>query len=161
MLPEKRLKLLLIFVLVFSGARLLNVVIDGLNRMVTVLIRNSVSRVLSEGFFKRTLGLEKRHIDSREEGDFLHQFSQIEMLTEGIASYFSNFVLVLFGMVIKAGFLVWLYEGDLVVIILGIIMLMNIKCFNFSTACKNFPCSLKACRTRRIFYDIVCFVLFL
>ena len=124
-LVEQQISLILVFALVFLLARILTTITGGVNQFVTILIRTSVAKILSERFFTRMLGLEKRHIDSRDEGDFLQQFSQIEMLTEGIASYFSNFVLVVFGILIKTVFLLAIYNDSplLVATILAVLLL--------------------------------------
>ena len=122
-LPQQQMKPLFVFALIYFLAQLLNTGISGFNGIFTSVIRNSVSRVLSEQFFARMVNLEKKHIDNRSEGDFLHLFDRIEVLTDGIATYFSKFILVVFGILIKGGFLIWLYDSTLVAILLVILCL--------------------------------------
>lgn len=133
-LPALDIDLVLVFALVYFLARLLNVAATGFNHLFTVVVRNSVNRMLSERFFDHALDLEKKQLDNRAEGDFLHLFSQIEVLTAAIANYFASFVLVVFGILVKAGFLIFLYDPGLAGLILGIVFLNGMLGFLFSRA---------------------------
>lgn len=131
-LPQQEMKPLFTFALIYFLAHLLNIGINGFNGIFTSVIQNSVSRVLSEQFFARMVNLEKKHIDNRSEGDFLQLFNQIEVLTQGIARYFGQFILVVFGILIKGGLLIWLYDPTLVSILLVILCLNAIVGLLFS-----------------------------
>ena len=131
-LPTGQINQVILFALIYFLARLLNVAATGFNHIFTVTLRNSVADVLSHKFFDHVLRLEKKNIDNRDQGDFLQQFSQIDTLTEGIANYFGNFILVVFGILVKAGFLLWLYDPVLVGIILAILALNSVLGFLFS-----------------------------
>ncbi len=131
-LPSGEFNQVLIFAGLYFLARLLHVATTGFNQVFSVAIRNSVNRTLSKSFFNHSLDLEKRHIDNREMGDFLVQFSRIEMITQGIADYFSSFVMVVFGMLVKVCYLIWLYDPMLVGIILFVLLLNCSLGFLFS-----------------------------
>lgn len=113
---------LLLFITVYFLARLLNTVGDGLSRLVTVTISNSATRTLSQRFFHHCLMLEKKHIDRRDRGEFLQQLNLMETLTEGIAGYFSNFIMVGLGILLKIVLLVSLYDTTLVGILLAVLV---------------------------------------
>ena len=133
-LPRNEPNLLIQFVGIYFAAKLLNLLIQSGNELFAVHIKNAVNRVLSGGFFAHAIDLEKRHIDSRERGDFLHQFSQIEILTQGIATYFSGFILTAFGMLVKAILLMTLFDPSLTGVILAIVILNTGVGFGFSRA---------------------------
>ncbi|MDJ0842387.1 MAG: peptidase domain-containing ABC transporter [Acidobacteriota bacterium] len=122
-LPQQAKNALWVFAGVYFTARLLNAGVEAANGLFTVIIRNAVTKTLSRHFFKRMVHLKKKHIDNRGESDFLQVFTQIDALSDGIAGYFSSFVLVALGMLIKAGFLVLLYDPVLVSILLVILVL--------------------------------------
>ena len=122
-LPVGDMEMVFSFALVFFLARLLNVAASGLGDVYRVILRNGVTGQLSKRYFDHSLRLEKKHVDSRDQGDFLQQIPEIEGLGEGVTHYFANFVLVVLGIAIKAGFLIWLYDPLLVSIILGILVL--------------------------------------
>ena len=122
-LAEATIEGIQLFALAYFGAKLLNAVIAGLNEVYGVTIRNAVGRMLSTRFFIHTLDLEKHDLDTRHAGDYMHTYSRIETLTTGIADYFSRFVLTVVGVVVKAGFLIWLYDPFLVAIILLVLAL--------------------------------------
>lgn len=122
-LPQGQNSVVLGFAAVLLGARCLHLLLSGLNDLLGVKIRNLVQRALTVRFFEHTLALEKRHIDNRETGDFLNKLTQIDGLTQGIASYFSSFILVCLGVIVKVGLLVWLYEPTLVGVILMLVAL--------------------------------------
>jgi len=122
-LPESAMNAIWLFAVAYFGAKLLSTVLSGLNQVYAVTIRNSVNRTLSARFFAHTLDLEKRDLDTRNPGDYMHAYSRIETLTTGIADYFSGFVLTVLGVSVKAGLLVWLYDPSLVAIILAVLVL--------------------------------------
>ena len=123
-LPTQVTSQVVLFALVYFLARLLNTGITGFNRLFAVIIRNAVARDLGARYFGHVLDLEKRHIDSRDKSDFLQQFNQIEVLTEGVANYFSNFILVVIGILVKTVFLIALYD-PLLVSLLVIVLSLN------------------------------------
>lgn len=139
-LPKSDKTLLLQFLGIYMAAKCLNLLLQGLNEVYAVRIKNSVHRILSSSFFSHAIDLEKKHIDSRDRGDFMQQFSQIEGLTQGIATYFSGFVLTVFGMVIKAVLLMLLFDPWLTAIILAIVTINTSIGFLFTRAvseCSN------------------------
>ena len=122
------------FAAVFVLARVFNLLLDGFNSIFTVRIRKRIQEVMATRFFNHVVDLEKRHIDNREGADFLQKFVQIEGLTQGMATYFSGFFLVCFGMLVKMGLLIWLYDGTLIALILGVVLVNTSLGFVFANA---------------------------
>ena len=133
-LPMNQSMLLVQFIVIYFAAKFLNLLVQSGNELYAVHIKNAVHRVLSSSFFSHAIDLEKRHIDSRDRGDFIQQFNQIEGLTQGIATYFSGFILTAFGMLVKAILLIALFDPSLTGIILFIVCLNTGVGFLFSRA---------------------------
>jgi len=121
-----------VFVAAYFAARLLVVGIESANGLYVVSLRNRVADILSNAFFARMVRLEKRHLDSRAEGELIQLFTRIETLTEGIADYFGRFILVSIGIAIKGCLLVWLYDSLLVGLLLAITAAQIAVSFLFS-----------------------------
>ena len=113
-LPRDNTSALWLFIAVYFGARLLFLVSEACNRFFTIAIRNAIERRLGNHYFTHALNLEKPHLDQREKGEFLEQFNQIEQLSEGITNFYSQFVLMALGMVLKGGILIFFYDPALV-----------------------------------------------
>lgn len=120
-LPKQDYQFVLFFVAGFFLVRLVGIAINGFNEMFGVTISTALTSSLSDRYFDSILRLKKRHIDSRETGDFIQQFNEIETLTNGVANYFSRFILTVFGFLIKAGLLVYFYDGVIVSVVLFLI----------------------------------------
>ncbi len=131
-LPSGKLTYVIYFGLAWFGARFLSNLTIAFRELLTVYIKNAVTRILGERFFEKTIKLEKRHYDSREPGDFLMLFGQIETITTGIANYFSQCLVVSMGIVIKATLLIVLYDPTLALIVLAIVALNTFVGFLFS-----------------------------
>ncbi len=121
-LPLEKSEALFAFLGVYFLARLLNMFGASLSQLVTTLIRNGATRTLSERFFLHSLRLEKKHIDRRDQGEFLQQLNQMETVTEGIAGYFSNFIISALGILFQTILLVTLYDMTLVGILLLVLL---------------------------------------
>lgn len=139
-LPMNQSMILIQFLGIYLAAKMLNLLLQSANELYAVRIKNAIHRVLSNSFFSHTIDLEKRHIDSRDRGDFLQQFNQIGSLTQGIATYFSDFILTAFGMIVKAVLLIALFDPSLTAIIIFIVLLNTGIGFLFTravTECAN------------------------
>ncbi|MDJ0836624.1 MAG: peptidase domain-containing ABC transporter [Acidobacteriota bacterium] len=121
-LPSGEISRVFLFAGIYFLARLLSLAATGFNHIYTVVLRNQVSRVLSQRYFDHVLALEKRQLDNRHAGDYMQQYTGIDTLTEGIAGYFGQFILVVLGILVKAGYLIWLYDPGLVAIVLLILV---------------------------------------
>lgn len=105
------------FLMIYMAVRLSGLGTSLLSELFVALSKKALHKALAFDYIEQLVHLSKKDLDSRDPGNYLYQLSLLDQLNDAITTYFSRFILVVLGIVIKIVLISLLFETSVVLTI--------------------------------------------
>jgi ATP-binding cassette subfamily B protein len=105
------------FLMIYMAVRLSGLGTSLLSELFVALSKKALHKALAMDYIEQLVHLRKKDLDSRDPGNYLYQLSLLDQLNDAITTYFSRFILVVLGILIKIALISLLFETSVVLTI--------------------------------------------